>query len=287
MQHHSAALAVSHPHARLLIGLVLSVSVLAAFMPFSPVEAGTAASVSSPFLYTFNADGTLVEAGSSADSSSPYWWLNSGGYMVIDNGVGKTYQGSLPVTNIWNSLYRSSSGSDTDNGTHPQNLFRLVSRSSWQNVRVEAAYKINKDNFSASSNRNASNGLLLMSRYGDSGQTLYYAGVRVDGAAVIKKKYKGAYTTLAQKQIFPGTYVEGGRVNLLPHGKWITLRSETVNNSDGSVTIRLSMKKDGENAFTKLLEVKDTSSPISAAGYVGLRTDFMDVEFENLKTTKL
>ena len=38
--------------------------------------------------------------------------------------------------------------------------------------------------------------MLLFNRYQD-GQTLYYGGVRVDGAAVIKKKLAGVYTTLA------------------------------------------------------------------------------------------
>lgn len=228
-----------------------------------------------------------METGSMSDSSSPYWWVNSGALLIIADGVGKTYAGAMPSSDQWNILYRASSSSDTDNGTHPQNLFRLVSRSIWNNVRVESDYKINHDNFSSSPNRNQSNGLLLMSRYQDAGQTLYYAGIRVDGHAVLKKKYKGTYTTLAEKTVFPGTYSIASNVNLLPHNSWVTLRSETVTNSDGSVTVRLFMKKAGETAFTKLLEAKDTSSPITGDGYIGIRTDFMDVEFDNVRATKI
>lgn len=242
-----------------------------------------ALSLSSLWNYSYSVDGTLKETGSMNETSSPYWWLNSGGYMTLKNGRGMTAQGTVPTSNVWRQAYNASNSLDTDGGTHPQNLFRLVSRSQWNNVAVESQYKIIRDNFSSSPNRNASNGLLLMSRYRDDGQTLYYAGIRVDGTAVIKKKYNGTYTTLAQKKIFNGAYVDGDTVNLIPHNSWITLRSETDTNSDGSVTVRLLMKKVGETSFTKLLEAKDASSPITGAGYTGIRTDFMDVEFDNFK----
>jgi len=251
----------------------------------SSAAAITALSLSS-LDYQFMVDGTLAEAGSMGESSSPYWWLSSGGYLVLDGGKGMTNQGSLPNGNEWRTAYNSSNSLDTDGGTHPQNIFRLVSRSTWDNVRTDASYKIVKDNFSSSPNRNQSNGLLQMLRYKDQ-YNLYYAGIRVDGKAVIKKKKNGTYTTLAEKQIFPGTYSISGNVNLLPHGSWVTLRTETVTNSDGSVSIRFYVKKPGETAFTKVLEAKDSSNPITGSGYVGVRTDFMDVEFDNFKAVKL
>lgn len=276
-------------HSRALTSYALTTAVLFAaqiiiFMPLSPAHAITALSVSS-LNYQFSVDGTLKEAGSMRESWSPYWWLSSGGYMILDNGVGMTQQGSAASTDTMRKLYASSNPLDTDNGTHPQNIFRLVSRSTWENVRVESSFKINKDNFSESPNRNQSNGLLHMVRYKDQ-YNLYYAGVRVDGKAIIKKKKNGVYTTLAEKQIFPGSYSIAGDVNLLPHGSWLFLRSETVTNTDGSVTVRFYVKKPGESGFTKVLEAKDTS-PITGSGHVGIRTDFMDVEFDNFKATKL
>jgi len=60
-----------------------------------------------------------------------------------------------------------------------------------------------------------------------------------------------------------------------------------VTNGDGSVTIRLFVQNPGESGYTKVLEARDTSSPITGAGYMGLRTDFMDVEFDNMKATRL
>lgn len=268
-----------------LTSLVLLVAQLILFMPLSPAHAIAALSVSS-LGYQFMVDGTLKEAGSMGESSSPYWWLSSGGYMILDNGVGMTQQGTAASTDIMRKIYASSNSLDTDNGAHPQNIFRLVSRSEWGNVRVESSYKINKDNFSTSPNRNQSNGLLHMVRYKDQ-YNLYYTGVRVDGKAIIKKKKNGTYTTLAEKQIFPGSYSIDSNVNLLLHGSWISLRTETVTNTDGSVTIRFYVKKPGESGFTKVLEAIDSTSPITGSGYVGLRTDFMDVEFDDFKATKI
>lgn len=269
-------------------GVILASGLALAVLSFGVrADAISALNISGNLHYQFTVDGYLSETGSMNESSSPYWWLNSGGYMTLNGDRGMTAQGTVPTINSWRTTYASANSLDTDNGTHPQNLFRLVSRSTWNNVRLEGRFKINRDNFSSSPNRNASNGLLLMSRYQDAGDTLYYAGIRVDGTAVIKKKYKGTYTTLAQKEIFSGSYIDGGKVNLLPHDAWISLKSETVTNSDGSVSVRLYVKKPGESGFTKILDAKDSSSPIKNTGYAGIRTDFMDVEFDDFKATRI
>lgn len=246
-----------------------------------------------PFIYSFNSPGTLYEAGSAYESSSPYWYLNSGGKLILTGSLGETVQGDLPASDIWAKRYADSNPIDTDNGLHPQNLFRLVTRASVDNVSVEARFFIAKNEHSASPNRNASNGLLLMSRYAPDGQTLYYAGIRVDGTAVIKKKYKGTYYTMAQKQIFPGTYDPDANSNLLPHAEWITLKSDTKTNTDGTVAITLWMKRANDTAWTKLLTATDTGKnygstpPIHGPAPVGIRTDFMDVEFENFRVDSL
>jgi hypothetical protein len=98
---------------------------------------------------------------------------------------------------------------------------------------------------------------------------------------------------MAQKAVFPGTYGSpANNVNLLPHNEWVSLRSEVVTSSDGkTVTVDLYMKRANETSWTKLLEASDSGQyggtpPITAAGFEGIRTDFMDVQFENyeLKT---
>lgn len=256
-------------------------------MPATLSAAGSA-TVPSPYLYNFDQSGTLVEAGSLDSSSSPYWWLNSGAYMVFKEdsrgfGRGFTNFGELPSNNYWRELYNRNNPVDTDNGYHPQNIFRLTTRSQWQDARQEAYFVIRENNLSESPNRNASNGLLLFNRYQD-GDNLYYTGVRVDGSAVIKKKQNGQYTTLAQvKGIYPGSYNNSDNPNLLPKDKWIGLRSEVVNQSNGSVSIKLYLDKGWSGNWELVAETVDRKNPITKQGYGGIRTDFMDVMFENYR----
>jgi hypothetical protein len=247
---------------------------------------------SSSFLYSFNSPGILQESSSMDDSSSPYLWLNSGGELIIADGYGETMQGDTSAQNIWRGNYAASNPTDSDGGAHPQNILRLVTRSQWRDLREDAQFLVVADNFSKSFNRNTSNGLLLMSRYARGGQTLYYAGIRVDGTAVIKKKIHGVYYTMAQEQVFPGTYTGWqDDVNLIPHHEWIGLRSDTVTNSDGSVTIRLYIQRGGSQ-WVELLHATDNGQyggtpPISGQAYAGIRTDFMDVQFKQYDLQEL
>lgn len=272
--------------------LVLIAFILSIFIPFSFARATTATAVYPLLYYTFNSSGTLYEADNGTDSSSGYWWLNSGAKLILNGSIGQTVHGALSSTDPWAIMYAASSPTDTDGGVHPQNLFRLVSRSTWENVHVQANYKIDADEFSSSSNRNQSNGLLLMLRYHPDGQTLYYAGIRVDGTAVLKKKINGVYYTMAQKVIFPGTYSIASKVNLLPHNAWLNLGADTVTNSNGSVTVNLYLTKPGETTPTKILTAIDSgqyggTTPITGADFVGIRTDFMDISFDNFEATKI
>ncbi|HLC78673.1 MAG TPA: hypothetical protein VJH92_06115 [Candidatus Nanoarchaeia archaeon] len=253
--------------------------ILCALLPL--VNAAATAPVSSPWKYYFSTNGTLYEAGSMAESSSPYFWLNSGAKLILLNGRGMTIQGDLPVNDYWRKYYSSDNPTDTDNGYHPQNLFRLLTRLEWQNFNQTVYFQIKKNQLSSSPNRAEHNGLLLMSRYQANGDTLYYAGLRVDGNAIIKKKLNGKYYTLASDKIFPGTYNKLTNPNLLPKYAWLGLRSEVKNNPDGSVTIKLYMDRGWSGAWTLIAQAIDKSSPIKTKGYAGIRTDFMDVVFDN------
>ena len=248
------------------------------------VMASTAAIVKLPFRYSFNVDGVLQESASEMDSSSPYWWLNSGAILNISNGRGRTVIRELASTNKWRLEYLASNPIDTDNGYHPQNLFRLITRSKWQNVAQGVYFRVVRDQFSSSPNRDVYNGLLLMSRYQDS-DNLYYAGVRVDGNAIIKKKLNGVYYTLASKKVFSGTYDRVLKPSLLPKNKWIGLKS-VVNNTKNGVNIKLYLDLNWNANWTLILEANDYGSngqPIVNQGFGGIRTDFMDVEFDDYK----
>jgi len=237
-----------------------------------------------PFVYEFKDDGILHETDTPEHSSSPYWWVDSGGKLMVENGVGKTLYGELPASDPWRPRYARTSPTDTDRGTHPQNLFRMLTKDAWDNVRIESSFRITADNFSNSPNRDESNGILLMSRYRDE-NNLYYAGLRVDGHAVIKKKHNGSYVTLAEKPILSGAYARAAQVNLLPHREWITLRMDTKT-EDGKVTITLFQK--GESGeWQELLKATDSTNPLTGSHPIGLRTDFMDVEFDNYRAEKI
>ena len=254
--------------------------------------ASIAAVVNSPFYYTFKVDGTLSEIGKIDDSSSPYWWLKSGGLFYLKDGLGKTIHGELPTLNKWRLAYFLSNPVDTDNGYRPQNIFRLVARSKWQNFEQSAYFKIIQYNLSESKNRSESNGILLFNRYLDS-DNLYYVGIRVDGTAVIKKKINGNYYTLAQKSFYNTDmpYNRDTNPNLIPSQKWIGIKSEIKTNPDNTVSIKLFIDKDKTGNWILAAESTDDGTTYGGTailneGYAGIRTDFMDVEFDEYQIIK-
>ena len=271
----------SHRFAALVPSVFFLASALA-----TPLQAADETSFAASFATT----GTVEEANTMSNSGSADWWVNSGGRLIAANGAGKTVQGSLPSNDPWRVAYAAANPVDTDGGHHPQNVFRLVTRGRWRNFRQEAFFRITATNLSASPNRAGHNGILFFERY-QSGDTLYYAGIRVDGAAVIKKKLAGTYTTLAYQKIYPGTYDADESPNLLPVGEWIGMRSEVEDIPGGGVSIRLFVSDPslGEG-WTEVLDAVDTgtSSPaILNDGYAGLRTDFMDVELDDYEAAPL
>ena len=235
----------------------------------------------------------LEETGSMKNSSSHDWWLNSGGVMRIDGNIFSTNIGSLPKDNAWRRLYAKSNQQDTDDGYYPQNIFRLVTRKKWQNLSQILYFNIEKTNASDSKYRNESNGILLFNRYQD-GDNLYYAGIRVDGQAVIKKKIGGKYYTLAEKPIFSGDkkYERSDNPNLLPQNTWLGIRSDLVNAEGGAVEIRLYLDREEKNDWQLILDAKDKGNdngqaPFLNEGYAGIRTDFMDVKFKKYGIQKI
>lgn len=244
-----------------------------------------ARSVSSPFVYTFNSKGILNESPTMEESTSPYFWLNSGGRLILEDNVGKTIQGPLSIGDFWQKLYSTSSSLDTAGGIYPQNLFRLLTRSSWNNVSEEVKFNISKVNLTNTPNRDNYSGILLFSRYKDS-DNLYYAGLRQDGTAVIKRKAGGSYTTLASETVFPGTYDKTTNPNLIPTNKWMRLKMETKDLADGKVKITLWLDKTDSGSWTQILSTTD-SAGIKGKGYVGIRTDYMDISFDDFKVIAL
>ena len=236
---------------------------------------------------TVNTDKTkyivLEESGSPEYSDSDKWWLNSGGIVFISQDNYKTNFGKVSFEK-WLNAYKNNNPLDTDNGQHPQNIFRLVSRDIYLNSRQTATFVVNAVNTSNSKNRNASNGFLFFSRYID-GDNLYYAGLRVDGFSVIKKKTKGKHTTLSYNKVFEGKYDRDTNPNLIPINKPLSMMLTTISEG-GATLLRLYVKDDeSKDSWTLIAEAKDNA--ILKGGSYGIRSDFMDLEIKNYKTEEL
>jgi hypothetical protein len=236
------------------------------------------------FASGFAEDFALDETDSMEKSASPDWWLNSGGWFIQRDGIGSTWVGEAPAGSPWREIYNRTNPYDTDQGAHPQNLFRLIARSQWSSPEQRVYFRILGDNLSASSNRGKSNGVLLFLRYRDA-DNLFYAGVRVDGSVVIKKKSGGVYTTLAETPWFPGTYNRASAPNLIPHQAWIGLRTVMTTLGD-TLTIQLYIDPDRSGFWILALQAEATLDPAHALaqpGHGGIRTDFLDVEFDDYR----
>jgi hypothetical protein len=198
-----------------------------------------------------------------------------------------TNLGALAQGSRWQALYAKTNPTDTDEGHYPQNIFRLVTKSTWKNLSQSVYFYVNAFNFSKSPNRSESNGVLFFNHYQD-GNDLYYAGLRVDGDAVIKKKRSGKYYTMAETKFFPSDtpYDRDTFPALMPTGEWIGMKSEVATNNDGGVRISLYTDMNQSGDWKLALETTDKgksygSAPFDDAGHAGIRTDFMDVQFKN------
>ncbi|HSU72546.1 MAG TPA: hypothetical protein VLJ21_01725 [Candidatus Binatia bacterium] len=235
------------------------------------------------FVEPFQETRVLNETGRMDESASPEWWLSSGGLFIEQGGTGKTIQGSLPAGSVWQQKYARHKPDETDNGYHPQNVFRLITRSRWLDSIQEVDFRMNAYRESASERRNATNGVHFINRYQDQ-HNLYYAGVRVDGKAVIKKKTNGIYETLARGTAFPGEYRKNG-LALIPLHAWMGLRCQVKNDEHGA-SIILSLRERG--AWRTVVQARDDGSHglVFGEGHAGIRTDFMDVEFDNYRIAR-
>jgi len=246
--------------------------------------------VLSSVLYGLSSALSLEESSSASASGSSQWWLNSGAYFKVENGIGKTNQGSLPSSDRWRELYAASNPRDTDNGYHPQNIFRLLTKSTFKNVEQKAYFNIRKYNLSDSPLRAEHNGFLFFNRYKD-GNNLYYTGLRVDGSVIVKKKLNGTYYTLASKKVISGAYNRSTNPNLIPEEKWVGLKSVVTDLADGSVRIRVYTDLSGTGSWTLAAEVVDNGSThgpvISSKAMGGIRTDYMDLWFKEYSIREL
>lgn len=233
----------------------------------------------------------IDESDNPKDSKDDIFWLNSGANFYVNGDTYHTIIGDLPAFSRWRTLYAITNPTDTDDGYHPQNIFRLVTKEKLKDMSEQAHMLIVKYNLSKSSNRNETNGIYLMGRYINS-NNLYYAGVRVDGNAIIKKKIGGIYYTLAQTPLFIGNYDRNKNPNLLPANTWIGLKVKITNINRSTTGIELYIDKDNIDKWEKVISYIDTleknkGAIITSSGYGGIRSDFMDIEIKNYSFSPL
>lgn len=251
----------------------------------------TLADSTSSTCQSFPLELSLEEAESMNASSDVCWWVDSGALFSVHNGIGQTHMGPIYHGSRWRQLYALSDPIDTENGSYPQNIFRLINKVPRQDFYGEFYFNIKSYQTSKSPERNGSNGVLFLGRYVNA-DNLYYAGVRVDGTAVIKRKLNGLYETLGTVTLDNGTdYDRTKNPNVLPMGEWIGLSMNIKNETDARVMIQLGIYR--HNTWQTVLTVIDDPSRLpngvmlTHAGNIGIRTDFMDVEFKNYKITTL
>ncbi|HET8575066.1 MAG TPA: hypothetical protein VFM02_02740 [Candidatus Paceibacterota bacterium] len=233
--------------------------------------------------YDFNQQKIIVEAKSLEESTDQFWWVSSGGYLIQKNGVGETIQGDLPLSDPRAKEEAKNNPDETDGGIHPQNIFRIVTKSTSENYTEQVSFKINRLNLSKSKNRDQTNGIHLFNRYQDQ-NNLYYTGIRADGYAAIKKKQNGQYYTLAYVPVWTGKYDRTKNPSLIPVGQWMGLRS-TVKNTPQGVEIILYLDPHNDGHWQQIASALDNGkiggSPLWDAGHDGIRTDFLDASFDN------
>ena len=162
----------------------------------------------------------------------------------------------------------------------------------WGDSRQEMYFRITMIQESSSPNRNQSNGVWNLNRYHDE-NNLYYSGIRVDGKAVIKKKIDGKYYTMATKSLISNSvYNRDSNATLLPLNVWIGLRSEIITDNGGVVHIIVYTDIGRTGNWKKVVEAFDNGAtfgkgPFENPGHAGIRTDFMDVQFDDYTITSL
>lgn len=300
-------LQLSWPHTRLLF-IILLCALFALALYFSspyyyeyvasklsnPILTSYSFAPSETLLYTFNTAGMLEETRLIYESPSPYWWLNSGGLLLMREGMGATQHGPLEEGSQWQQIYSNTNPLDTENGYFPQNIFRLLTRGVAENKRQEIRFSIDAVHLTSTPNRGGWSGIFLINRYRDD-DNLYYAGIRMDGYAVIKKKYDGVYYTMAYAKLFSPevSYNKDAISNLLPDNRWMRIRSDITTQQNGSVIISLWLDETDNGAYTRILEATDApgahqeTDALYGAGHGGIRTDYMDISFDEYRITVL
>jgi hypothetical protein len=113
---------------------------------------------------------------------------------------------------------------------------------------------------------------------GDGNQLGYTAEFQLASNTIIIQK-RDAYGCAGQPE--PGYYILGSTSYTMPQDTWKNVAGTVKNNANGSVTIQVIV--DGVVKLTATDSGACGSSPITSPGRVGVRTDFVNSLFDNIK----
>lgn len=105
-----------------------------------------------------------------------------------------------------------------------------------------------------------------------------------------KKKLRGTYSTLKSNKVYSGHYNIDFSPNLIPTNRRIGIKTKISTNVKGKIDITMYLDDPqlGEG-WTQVLQVEDSeadSELILKKGYAGIRSDFMDVIFDDYQASE-
>ncbi len=244
------------------------------------------------FTDNFERPRIIEEAWPMSDSEDPFWWVNSGAYLEVRDGIGMTVQGELPGNypsgQRWLREYRSSNPTDTGDGRLPQNIFRAFQRQNITGPTTEQCYfLVNRHNPTQTEERGAWSGIYLYIRADGEGgnHNFYSAGLRADGRPMIETKKGGEYIDdlkIRGEKLFPGAYDrDGNPPSLIPLDTWIGLKTEVMDRPSGVVEVRLYTDIGRTGNWREVVSLTDDSGDGLTSGHGALRTDYADVSFDD------
>lgn len=201
-------------------------------------------------------------------SDSPDWEMTSGSLFAHD---GNGYTG--PINNV-------AADALSQSGTNSA-IFRLTTRDqSFTDFTVRMNLDVEKLTSTPGTPKKPWDGVHLFLRH-KSQFELYYASVaRRDGKVLIKKKCRGGPSN-------GGTYYPLSREvsgQSIPFGTWLRVAASVRDNSDGSVTIRVS--RDGRTVVSAT-DRGVGCAPITGPGATGVRGDNAQFEFRSFVVAAL
>lgn len=238
-----------------------------------------AALVGPTFTYHFTSQAVVNETATMATSSSPYFWVASGGQFIITNVANIPNPDLLSAGIYLGATIQGPSAATVT--AYQQNDFRLIERFMRTNIMQEVHFNLRHINMAETPSRDADKGIFVYARYYDVSNH-YYAGITLDGRAVIRIVTNGVMKTLASTPLYmaDGGYDRDTNPNVIPGKKWIGL-STHADLVGGKMHLSLDVGSIDSGRWiwgAMFTSIVDSNPPVVLRGpcYGGIRSDYFD-----------